>query len=60
MKIKLSALVFTLITMILIIGFGYVFYKFHTQSLLVIIGIICLMFIRHTYVAIYYTLKEKE
>jgi hypothetical protein len=60
MKTKLSSLVFTLITLIVITGLGYIFYNFHSQSLSVIIGFICLMFIRHTYVAFYYTLKEKE
>ena len=60
MKTQLSALILTLGVLLVITGMGYVFYNFHSESLSVIIGIICLMFIRHTYVAIHTTLTEKE
>jgi predicted Na+-dependent transporter len=60
MKTKLSALAFTLIALIVATGFGYIFYKFTSQTLSVMIGFICLIFIRHTYFAIYYTLKQKQ
>ena len=60
MKTQLSALILTLGALILATGLGYVFYNFHSESLSVTIGIICLMFIRHTYVAIHTILKENE
>ena len=60
MKTKLSALVLTLVALLVATGFGYLFYKFHSQSLSVMIGFICLIFIRHTYFAIHYTLKQKQ
>jgi hypothetical protein len=60
MKTKLSALAFTLIALLVATGFGYIFYKFTSQTLSVMIGLICLIFIRHTYFAIYYTLKQKQ
>jgi hypothetical protein len=60
MKTKLSALIITFFVLSLISGLGYMFYNFHSESLSVIVGIICLMFIRHIYVAIHYTLKENE
>jgi hypothetical protein len=60
MKTKLTALAFTLIALLVAIGFGYLFYNFHSQSLSALIGIICLIFIRHTYFAIHYTLKQKQ
>jgi tryptophan-rich sensory protein len=60
MKTKLTALAFTLVAILVATGFGYLFYNFHSQSLSALIGIICLIFIRHTYFAIHYTLKQKQ
>jgi hypothetical protein len=60
MKTKLLALAFTLVALLVATGFGYIFYKFTSQTLSVMIGFICLIFIRHTYFAIYYTLKQKQ
>ena len=60
MKTKLLALAFTLVALLVATGFGYIFYKFTSQTLSVMIGFICLMFIRHTYFAIHHTLKEKQ
>jgi hypothetical protein len=60
MSTKLSAVILTVFVLLLATGLGYLFYNFHSQTLSVMIGIICLIFIRHTYVAIYYKLKENQ
>jgi hypothetical protein len=49
-----------LVALLVATGFGYLFYNFHSESLSAMIGIICLIFIRHTYFAIHYTLKQKQ
>jgi hypothetical protein len=60
MKTKLLALAFTLVALLVATGFGYIFYKFTSQTLSVMIGFICLIFIRHTYFAIHNTLNQKQ
>jgi hypothetical protein len=51
-KLNLKALLLTIAIVIGFSGFGYLLYKFQTETLYIIIGIIVLMFIRHTYIAI--------
>ena len=60
MNTKLQATILTLITIIFAIGLGYLFWNYQTQSLYFIIGIVCVMFIRHTYVAFNYLLSNKD
>jgi tryptophan-rich sensory protein len=60
MKTKLTALAFTLVALLVATGFGFIFYKFTSQTLSVMICFICLIFIRHTYFAIHETLKQKQ
>ena len=60
MNTKLQATILTLITVILATGLGYLFWNYHTEFLYFIIGAICLMFIRHTYVAFNYLLNNKD
>ncbi len=59
-NLKLKALLFTILCVIGISGFGFIFYKFHSQTLSVMIGIICLMFIRHIYTAIEYSITNDK
>ena len=56
---KLKALLLTILTLIGFSAFGFIFYKFQTQTLYTIIGIIVLMFVRHTYVAIDYLISKR-
>ena len=59
-NLKLKALLLTIICVFGVCVFGFIFYKFHVQTLCAIIGVIILMFIRHTYIAIdCSTTKEK-
>ena len=59
-KDAVLSILLTTAILLLVIGIGYLFYNFHSQSLSALIGIICLIFIRQTYVAIYYKLKENQ
>jgi MFS superfamily sulfate permease-like transporter len=52
MNKKLSSVLLTIVILLIVSGFGYILYKFPNETLSVIIGIICLMFVRHTYVAV--------
>jgi hypothetical protein len=59
-NLKLKALLLTILCVIGISGFGFLFYTFHSQVLSVMIGIICLIFIKHIYTAIEYSIiKDK-
>jgi len=60
MNTKLQAVILTLITLMLATGLGYLFWNYHIESLYFTIMIICLIFIRHTYVAFNYLLNNKE
>jgi hypothetical protein len=60
MNTKLQATILTLITLIFTTGMGYLFWNYHSQTLYFIIGLICLLFIRHTYVAFNYLLNNKD
>lgn len=60
MNKRILAAIFTLIALILASGLGYVFYSFPNETLSVIIGGICLMFIRHVFVVIRYMLDENK
>ena len=40
--------------------FAAIFYKFHLQTLYAIIGVIVLMFIRHTYTAIDHSITKEK
>ena len=58
MNKRLLSILLTFVIVLLVSGFGYIFYNFHNQSLAVIVGIICLMFIRNVYVAVHHSLDE--
>ena len=58
MNKKLLSVLLTIAILLIVSGFGYIFYTFPNQTLSVIIGIICLMFIRHTYVVVSNLLDE--
>lgn len=57
MSKKIKAILLTLVTLILINIFGYLFINYNTETLYAVIAIICLMFIRHIYVAFHTVLK---
>jgi len=59
-NLKLKTLLLTILCVFGVSVFGFIFYKFHVQTLYTIIGIIVLMFIRHTYVAIDYIVTNKN
>lgn len=50
--LKLKQLLFTILIIIGLVGFSYLFWNYQTETLYSIIGIIIVMFIRHTYVAV--------
>jgi hypothetical protein len=59
MNKRLLSILLTTAILLLVIGIGYLFYNFHSQSLSVLIGIIGLLFIKHIYVAVYHSLDDK-
>jgi len=52
MNKKVLSVLLTIVVLLLASGFGYILYKFPNPTLFTIVGIICLMFVRHTYVAV--------
>ena len=58
-NLKLKALLLTIICVIGISGFGFLFYTFHSEMLSVMMGIICLIFIKHIYTTMEYLVKHK-
>lgn len=58
MNKKLLSVLLTIAILLVLSGFGYIFYTFPNQTLSVVVGIICLMFIRHIYVLISNVLDE--
>jgi prepilin signal peptidase PulO-like enzyme (type II secretory pathway) len=57
MSKTIKSVLLTLATLVLICIFGYFFMKYTTLALYVIIASICLIFIRHIYVAFHTILK---
>jgi hypothetical protein len=51
-NLKLKTLLLTIICVLGFAGFGVLLWKYQTETLYALIGVIILMFIRHTYVAI--------
>lgn len=56
--LKLKQLVLTFLTIIGLVGFGYLLWNYQTETLYSLIGIIILMFIRHIYVMVGYYINE--
>lgn len=56
---KLKTILLTILSTLLFAGFGFIFYKFHTETMYVIIGILILIFIRHTYITIEYLISNE-
>jgi len=48
----------TFVILLVITALGYLFYNFPSESLSVIVGIICLIFIRHIFFVIRYMLAD--
>ena len=59
-NLKLKALLLTILCVFGVCVFGFIFYKFHLQTLYAIIGVIVLMFIRHTYTAIDHSITKEK
>ena len=59
-NLKLKALLLTILCVFGVSVFGFIFYKFHLQTLYAIIGVIILMFIRHTYTAIDHSITKEK
>jgi hypothetical protein len=57
-KLKLKTLLLTILAVSGITGFGFGFWKYHTETIYAMIGVIVLMFIRHIYVAIDHLVNE--
>jgi len=57
-RLNLKTLLLTIITLLGLTGFSFLFWKYQLETLYTIIGIIILMFIRHTYVTIDYLIKK--
>jgi hypothetical protein len=58
MKKNLLASLLTFVILLVVTGLGYIFYIFPSESLSVIVGIICLIFIRHIFFVIRYMLAD--
>jgi hypothetical protein len=57
-KLKLKTLLLTIITVLGVTGLGFLFWKYHTEAIYTMVGVIVLMFIRHIYVAIDHLVNE--
>jgi len=51
-NLKIKTLLLTILCLVGFTGFGILLYKFHNETLYALIGIIVLIFVRHTYVLI--------
>jgi hypothetical protein len=57
-NLKLKTLLLTIISVLGFGGFGFLLWKYQTETLYTLIGVIILMFIRHTYVVIEHLTNE--
>ena len=57
-KLKLKTLLLTILALSGFTGFGILFWKYQNETIYALIGIIVLMFIRHTYVAIEHLINK--
>jgi hypothetical protein len=57
-KLKLKALLLTILVISTIAGFSFLFWNYQNETLYVLISFIMLMFIRHTYVVIKHLISE--
>jgi hypothetical protein len=57
--LKIKTLILTLLIVLGFSGLGVIFWKYHTQSIYTLIGIIVLLFMRHIYVTVDYYTNDK-
>lgn len=57
-KLKLKALLLTILVISTISGFSFLFWNYQNETLYVLVSFIILMFIRHTYVVIKHLISE--
>jgi hypothetical protein len=51
-KNKLKTVLVTILVILAFFGVGYVYFNYQMQSLYVLMGVLILIFIRHTYVVV--------